>query len=111
MEQSNILQMTSPSDTQKAIGQWIRMLRQRQEMTQPKLASKSGVPVSSLSRLERGGHGSIESLMRALGALSELASFHSHIEERLRQASLPRDISELPKPKWQRQRVRSRAKK
>src|SRR4051812_15355305 len=111
MELLNFLQMATPIDARKAMGQWLRLLRQRQDLTQPKLASKSGVPTSTLSRLEREGHGSIDSLMRVLHALAELDSFHSHINERLRQASLPRDISELPKPKWQRQRVRLPKKK
>lgn len=72
------------------------------------LASKSGVPVTTLSRFEREGEGSVDSLMRLLQALGELDRFHADTQERLRQASIPRDLSELQKPSMARQRVRVR---
>ena len=70
------------------------------------LSSRSGVPVATLSRLEREGSGGVDSLMRTLQALGELDGFHTHLQERLRQASLPLDISELQRPVRPRQRVR-----
>ena len=104
----NPLQVTRPRETRQFLGQWLRLARQRLDLTQPMLASRSGVPAATLSRLEREGEGSIDSLLRVLEALSELDSFHAQIQERLRKASLPRDLSELKKPARPRQRVRLR---
>jgi transcriptional regulator with XRE-family HTH domain len=101
-------QMARPRETRQALGQWIRLTRQRLSLTQPLLASKSGVPVTTLSRLEREGQGGVDSLLRVLQALGELDGLHVHVQELLRKASLPNDLSELRQPVRQRQRVRLR---
>jgi transcriptional regulator with XRE-family HTH domain len=103
--------MTRPQDARQVLGQWLRRSRQRQDLTQPMLSSKSGVPVATLSRLEREGAGGIDNLMRVLRALGELDGFYAHLQEQVRQSSLPRDISELQKPDRPRQRVRIRTPK
>ena len=100
------IQMIRPRETRQALGQWIRLTRQRLAMTQPMLASKSGVPVATLSRLEREGQGGVDNLLRILLALGELDGFHTFIQELLRKASLPTDLSEMKKPSPPRQRVR-----
>lgn len=100
------LQVVRPKDTRRVLGQWLRLTRQRLEWTQPMLSSKSGVPVATLSRLEREGAGGTDTLLRVLQALGELDGFHAHLQERLRLASLPRDLSELPRATRPRQRVR-----
>lgn len=106
MDQNQPIQLTHPKDARTALGQWVRAMRQRAQWTQPMLASKAGVAVSSLSRLEREGAGSIDSFLRLLQALGELDSFHTELQERLRKANLPLDISDLSKPRRPRQRVR-----
>lgn len=105
------LQITRPRDARQALGQWLRLARQRLELTQPALASKSGVPVSTLSRMERHGAGGMDSLMRVMAALGELDTFHAQLQERIRIASLPLDISKWEKPAKLRQRVRLRKPK
>jgi len=75
------------------------------------LSSRSGVPVATLSRLEREGAGGLDNLMRVLQALGELDGFHTQLKEHLRQASLPGDISELQRPSRTRQRVHIRKSK
>lgn len=102
------IQMVRPRETRQALGQWIRLARQRLGLTQPMLASKSGVPVTTLSRLEREGQGGVDHLLRVLQALGELDGFHAHVQELLRKASLPRDLSDMKKPAPPRQRVRFR---
>ena len=102
------IQMARPRETRQALGQWVRLTRQRLGLTQPLLASKSGVPVTSLSRLEREGQGGVDNLLRVLQALGELDGFHAHVQELLRKASLPHDLSEMKKPAPPRQRVRLR---
>lgn len=108
LEPANILQLTRPHEARRALGHWLRLSRQRQDLTQGMLATRSGVPVATLSRLEREGAGGMESLMRALQALGELDRLHSFIQEQLRIASLPQDLSDLKKATPARQRVRPR---
>lgn len=105
---NNTIQMIRPRETRQALGQWVRLVRQRQGLTQPLLASKSGVPVASLSRLEREGQGGVDNLLRVLQALGELDGFHAHVQELLQKASLPNDLAELKNPSPPRQRVRLR---
>lgn len=100
------IQMILPRETRQVLGQWIRLTRQRLGLTQPMLASKSAVPVTTLSRLEREGQGGIDNLLRIFQALGELDGFHAHLQELLRKASLPTDLSEIKKSAAPRQRVR-----
>ena len=102
------IQMTRPREIRQALGQWVRLMRQRSGLTQPLLASKSGVSVTTLSRLEREGQGGVDNLLRVLQALGELDGFHAHVQELVRKASLPNDLSEIKKPAPPRQRVRLR---
>src|SRR5437870_1787742 len=103
--QNDPLRLTLPGDAQRALGQWLRLNRQRQILTLSMLASKSGVPVMTLSRLEREGKGSVDALMRTLMARGELDRFNACIQEQLRQEALPRDLSELETQPRRRQRV------
>jgi transcriptional regulator with XRE-family HTH domain len=102
------IQITRPREARQALGQWIRLTRQRLGLTQPMLASKSGVPVTTLARLEREGQGGVDALLRVLQALGELDGFNARIQELLRKASLPQDLSEIKKATSRRQRVRLR---
>ena len=102
------LQIALPGEVQLAVGRWLRLNRQRQSLTLSMLASKSGVPMMTLSRLERQGKGSLEAMLRALMALGELDPFNTWLQEQLRMASLPNSIDEIlaARPKRERLRVR-----
>ena len=105
------LGLTLPTEAQLSLGRWLRLNRQRQELTLSMLSSKSGVPVMTLSRLERTGKGSVDAFTRALMALGELDHFNAYIQEQMRKASLPQDISEIENSPRQRLRVRIRKAK
>jgi len=100
------ISVTIPKEAQQTLGKWLRLSRQNQMLTLVMLASKSGVPTMTLSRLEREGRGSLEAAMRALHALGELDAFNQYLLEQLRRASLPQDISQLEKPQRPKLRVR-----
>lgn len=102
------LQIVRPKDARTALGLWIRCARQRAEWTQPMLAAKSGVPVATLSRLEREGQGALDAVARVLHALGELDGLHVFVQERIRLASLPGDLAELDAAPRERRRVRPR---
>ena len=105
------LQIALPGEVQLAVGRWLRLSRQHQALTLSMLASKSGVPMMTLSRLERQGKGSLEALLRALMALAELDAFNAWLQEQLRMASLPHSIDEILAAQPPRERLRVRRKK
>ncbi len=99
------LQLLLPHESVGALGTWVRALRQRAELTQPMLAERAGVAVSTLSRLERTGLGSTLLLYRVLFALAESDALVEFVKERIRLAELPLDIAQLAEPLKRRQRV------
>jgi transcriptional regulator with XRE-family HTH domain len=94
--------LVEPRDFTAALGGLVRALRQRANWTQPELASRSGVPVSTLSRLERTGLASTDRLARILFALDALDAFQDFLVARRRLADLPTDLRsfrpDAPKP-------------
>jgi len=89
------LQMTTPKMFCQALGKWVRALRQREQWTQAMLASRAGVPVSTLSRFEQKGAGSIDFLSKVLFASGALDSMNEVIQELIRLAIVPTDLSTL----------------
>lgn len=100
------LMVVRPKEARLALGRWVRLARQRLEWTQAMLASRSGVPVATLSRLEREGQGSVDAVARVLQALGELDGFDAFVRERVRMASLPADLADLQKDAAERKRIR-----
>ena len=84
--------LIEPRDFTAALGGLVRALRQRAQWTQPELASRSGVPVATLSRLERTGLASTDRLARVLFALDALDPFQNFLSSRRRLADLPTDL-------------------
>ena len=84
--------LIEPRDFTAALGGLVRALRQRARWTQPELASRSGVPVATLSRLERTGLASTDRLARVLFALDALDAFQDFLAARRRLADLPSDL-------------------
>lgn len=65
----------------KMIGKKIKATRLKQNITQRSLAEASGVPLSSLKRIENGGIGAFESLLRVLRVLGMMDSIQPLVEE------------------------------
>lgn len=89
------LQMTTPKEFRIAVGTWIRAARQQRRWTQKMLASRAGVPVSTLSRMEQTGLGSLEVLSKLLFAFGAIDSLNDIVQKHIRLATLPADLSEL----------------
>ena len=68
------ISLVEPRDFTAALGGLVRALRQRADWTQPELASRSGVPVSTLSRLARTGLASTDRLA-AMMSMQRSVSF------------------------------------
>jgi len=99
--------LTTPMDALVSLRTWLRTERQRVNWTQNELARRSGVPAASISRLERTGLASTDSLFKIVFALDRLEPFQDFLKERLRLASVPVSLDE-PTPAHVRQRVRMR---
>ena len=84
--------LVEPRDFTVALGGFVRALRQHARWTQPELATRSGVPVATLSRLERTGLASTDRLARVLFALDALDAFQDFLSARRRLADLPADL-------------------
>lgn len=93
-ESSDIFSLFVPADALQALRVWLRSERQRMGWTQSELARRSGVPATSISRLEQTGLASTESLFKVVFALDQLESFHEFLKERQRLSSIPRTLQE-----------------
>ena len=100
--------LISPTDVLSTLREWVKLSRQRMGLTQEELSKKSNVPATTISRLERTGLASSDSLSRVLFALDQLDSFHDFLKERLRFASFPKTLDdEVPDRKILRVRHKS----
>lgn len=94
MDIQNRIALICPNDVLKRVGDFVRMARQRERMKQSELSVRSGVPSSTISRLERTGLASTDSLFKILFALDQLDGLEGYFKERLRLVSFPKNLSE-----------------
>ena len=98
---SNILPLTTVEDVLTSLRELVRLARQREEWTQADLARRSGVPMTTISRLERTGLGSTDTLFKVLFALNRLDAFEDMLKEQLRLVKFPKtldgDLESAPK--------------
>jgi len=97
MNLEDAISLTSPADVLHTLGHWLRAERQRMMWTLDELARRSGVPAASISRLERTGLASTESLFRVAFALDRLDPMQDFLRERERLAAIPRSLEEPPR--------------
>ena len=85
-----LLLMLTPRDVERALAARLREARRAQGFTQAELASRSGVSVATIARLERSGQGQLSSFVRLCAALNRLDDF-----EALLKPPPPRSMDEL----------------
>lgn len=85
----DILSINDPKGVLVRLSEFLRLSRQRANLTQPELAKKSGVPKTTISRLEREGRGGTESVFKVLFALGELDGLDEFLRNRLRIVQFP----------------------
>ena len=90
---NNILQLTIVDDALVSLREMVRLARQREEWTQADLARRSGVPMTTISRLERTGLASTDTLFKVLFALNRLESFEDMLKEQLRIIKFPKTLA------------------
>ena len=88
----NILPLTTAEDALNSLRELVRLARQREEWTQADLARRSGVPMTTISRLERTGLASTDTLFKVLFALNRLDAFADMLKEQLRLVKFPKTL-------------------
>jgi transcriptional regulator with XRE-family HTH domain len=89
---SNILPLTTVEDVLASLCELVRLARQREEWTQADLARRSGVPMTTISRLERTGLASTDTLFKVLFALNRLDAFEDMLKAQLRIVKFPKTL-------------------
>ena len=89
---SNILPLITVGDVLESLRELLRLSRQREEWTQADLARRSGVPMTTISRLERTGLASTDTLFKVLFALNRLDAFGDMLKEQLRLVKFPKTL-------------------
>ena len=75
--------MLSDGMIQSKIGERLKAVRLKQNITQQALAEESGVSLSSVKKIEKGEIGSFDSLLRVLRTLGKLDVLLPLVEEQL----------------------------
>ena len=98
---NNILPLTTVEDVLVRLREMVRLARQREVWTQADLARRSGVPMTTISRLERTGLASTDTLFKVLFALNRLDAVADMLKAQLRLVKFPKtlegDIEPAPK--------------
>ena len=89
---NKILPLTTVEDVLANLRELVRLARQREEWTQADLARRSGVPMTTISRLERTGLSSTDTLFKVLFALNRLDAFEDMLKEQLRLVKFPKTL-------------------
>ena len=89
---NNILPLTTAEDALASLRELVRLARQREEWTQADLARRSGVPMTTISRLERTGLASTDTLFKVLFALNKLDAFEDMLKAQLRLVKFPKTL-------------------
>lgn len=108
LDYNNILQITTAADALLDLKSLVREARHYRRWTLKDLSERSGVPESTISRLERTGLASTDVLFKLLFAMNELDRFVSTIKAARRDASLPSTLDELPEVPREVKRIRHR---
>ena len=73
--------MLSDGAVQKRIGEHLRSVRLKQNITQQELAIQAGLSLSSVKKIEKGETGTFDSWLRVLRTLGKLEVLQTRVEE------------------------------
>lgn len=93
---NNILQIITVDDALSQLKGMVREARHHRRWTIKELSTRSGVPESTISRLERTGLASSDAVFKVLFAMNELDRPVEAIKESRRLNCLPRSLDDIP---------------
>ena len=70
-------------DIQKALGEWCKLLRKREKLTQQELAKELDISPITISKLENGENATLETILKVLQYFDELNSLHRFIQTKI----------------------------
>lgn len=70
-------------DIQKALGDWCKLLRKREKLTQQELAKELDISPITISKLENGENATLETILKVLQYFDELNSLHRFIQTKI----------------------------
>ena len=86
----DLLLALTPADIEAALARRLRDARKAKGWTQAELATRSGLSVATVARLEQSGQGQLSSFIRLCAALGHLDDFDAVLE-----ATAPSSLDEL----------------
>lgn len=78
-----MLEFVTIKDIQKALGEWCKLLRKREKLTQQDLASELDLSPITISKLENGENATLETVLKILQYFDEMNSFNRFIQSRI----------------------------
>ena len=91
---NKILPLTTVGDVLASLRELVRLARQREVWTQTDLARRSGIPMTKISRQERTGLASTDTLFKVLFALNQLDAIEDLLKEQLRLVKFPKTLDD-----------------
>ena len=78
-----MIEFITIKDTQKFIGEWCRLLRKRDKLTQQDLAAELDLSPITISKLENGDNATLETVLKILQYFDEMSSFNQFIQTKI----------------------------
>ena len=70
-------------DIQNALGEWCKLLRKREKLTQQELAKELDISPITISKLENGENATLETILKVLQYFDELNSLNCFIQTKI----------------------------
>lgn len=77
------MEFVTIKDIQKSIGEWCKLLRKRDKLTQKDLATELDLSPITISKLENGDNATLETVLKILQYFDEMNSFNRFIQTKI----------------------------
>ena len=78
-----MIEFITIKDTQRSLGEWCRLLRKRDKLTQQDLATELDLSPITISKLENGDNATLETVLKILQYFDEMNSFNRFIQTKI----------------------------
>mgnify|MGYP003482774487 CR=1 FL=1 len=78
-----MFELITIKDIQKALGEWCKLLRKREKLTQQELAKELDISPITISKLENGENATLETILKVLQYFDELNNLHLFIQTKI----------------------------
>lgn len=79
-----MINVVTIKNVQESIGEWCRLLRKREKLTQQQLAVELDLSPITISKLENGENATLETVLKILQYFEELDGFNRFIQSKIR---------------------------